>query len=191
MQLALDLHTRQLRQAEQELTDRGLTGKALDEQLARVRAAANSRQVILTLSEGEYLGRLDQPSKALLRFREARSQVLACPEEVDRNLLLIELAALMTQLSGTPEEIEAEKRLDWDKVLLKEVRLTVQGLTNDEEPRKLALSRLTQELASRPEAPQRLLMLARIMFPADRHAEVIARVGLDLASLGQKQSATR
>ena len=190
MQLALDLHTRQLRQAEQEVTDRGLTGKALDEQLARVRATATPRQLLLSLSEGEYLSRQDQPTKALLRYREVRSQMLTWPEPVDRNLLLIELAVLLARLNGTPEEIEAEKRLDWDKVLLKEVRLTVQGLTNDEEPRKLALSRLTQELASRPEAPQRLLMLARIMFPADRHAEVIARVGLDLASLGQKQSAS-
>lgn len=188
MQLALDQQARQLREAEQELTDRGLTGKALADQLAQVRAAANRRQIILSLSEGEYLTRQDQPNKALTRLREARSQLLALPEGVDRNLLLIELAVLLAQLSGTAAEIEAEKRLDWDKVLLKEVRLTVQTLSTDEEPRKLALRRLTQQLASQ-KSPERVLTLARLMFPVDRHPEMIAQVGLELVTLKEKKSA--
>jgi predicted Zn finger-like uncharacterized protein len=113
----------------------------------------------------------------------------------ERQAALIEILSVMTELPGTPPEVEKGQRLDWLKGnVQKEARSTLQKLEpvageDGRDMRAYAYRTLTRKLIARdlPDAPRVLVNSG----PATERSEMLSVVGLEMISLGKRDEAEK
>jgi hypothetical protein len=111
----------------------------------------------------------------------------------ENSLALLNVAMHIADLAGTKEELEAEQRLDWKKAKLDEaIRQTVQPWAHDaaedlHDFHAIAFRELVRKMAARNQFDS-CILIANQNCPDDR-SEILAVMGLEMLSLGQRDRA--
>ena len=150
---------------------------------------------LIHLLAGQYRFAHNDAAKAKVEFIAARN-TLDAGSSFEHNAALMEVAAGFGSLAGNKPEVDAGSRLDWEKDKLNaDLRTTLAKLPQQpteefRDMRALAFRRLTRVLteAGKPEA---VGPLANAVCPEQDRAEILAVIGLELLSLGQRDEAEK
>ncbi|MFL5342707.1 MAG: hypothetical protein ACJ8F7_21450 [Gemmataceae bacterium] len=131
--------------------------------------------------------------EALNRLKAARGQ-FAGATPAEQQLVQIEIADCMVELIGTPEEVKAGSRLDWEKDKLHgELNNCIRSLKgaageDGQEMRAHAFRVLTRRFVERGR-PDLLVAVAGLI--PEEMGELLAASGLEMLSLGQRAEAEK
>lgn len=148
---------------------------------------------LVHLLAGQYRFAHDDAAKAKTEFVAARNQ-LDAGNSIERNAALIETSVGLAALGGNKPDVDAGRRLDWEKdKLTADLRTTLGKLPPQpgeefRDMRAYAFRRLARVLAS-ADKPGAAGPLANATCPDQDRAETLAVIGLELLSMGQREEA--
>ncbi len=145
---------------------------------------------------GQYELAHNDAKEAKIQFVAARNSLDAGGNTIERNAALIHVAVGMAGLTGNKPDVEAGRRLDWEKDKINaEMRSTLTKLPlvsgeDFRDMRTFAFRRLARALNDSGKAGA-VAALANAACPEDDRAEVLAAIGLELLSVGQRDEAEK
>lgn len=152
---------------------------------------------LVHLLAGQYEFAHNNAQEAQVQFEKARNSLDAGANSVEQNASLIEVAAGLAALAGSKPDVDAGSRIDWDKdkKLSGNVRTTlgklpIQSGEDFRDMRAYAFRRLARVLAEAGK-PSAAAPLANALCPDSDKAEILAVIGLELMSMGQREEAEK
>ena len=110
----------------------------------------------------------DKPGKAREQFLKARAMIQdnAKDSMVEQDFYLIDLARTQFDMGGTEDEIRANKRIDWDTKVLREVLQTLQRIKSPE-AKVIAIRELSSDLIARKQVALAITLATGQYNPAE------------------------